>query len=233
MALCAAGSLIWNSRLEYAPEALLQQRLGSRFQEIPVGRSSDLSEYCNVASEQGGWILFVMEAKLLADNKVRTYFETAVEPSGLYVEYDPGLLRLGMGLGPGSAESNLELPIRLVRNDESATVMIGVRRDETRLITNAVDHRIDWPGDYLREWRCDSVQIADDTLESTQGYLCEGCNTRLRYATGQDPAELSSLLDELSNVERFNSRRFVGTGMILVGTAAVFGQFRRPRRLRN
>jgi hypothetical protein len=230
---CIAGSFIWNSRFEYAPEVLLQQRLGSRLQEVLVGQPTDLSEECNVASEQGGWILFVMDANLLADDKVRTYFETAVEPGGLFVEYDPGLLRLGLGLGPGGVESNLELPIRLVRNNEKATIMIGVSRDETRVLTNAVDRKIAWPGDFYREWRCDPVQIADDTRESTHGYRCEGCNTRLRYVTGDDPVTLSTLLDELSNVNNFNVRRFLGTGLTLAGVAVVLAQFQTSRRHRD
>jgi hypothetical protein len=231
--LAVAGSLVWKSRLEYSPETLLQRKLGSGLLEVDSEKPNDLSEECNIASEQGGWILFVMNAQLLADNKARTYFETAVEPSGLFVEYDPGMLRLGLGLGPGSAESNLELPIRLVRNDETATIIIGVSRDETRVITNGVDRRIGWPGDSYREWRCDPVQIADDIRESSHGYRCEGCNTRLRYATGQDPASLGSLLDGLSNVERFNTRRFIGTGLTLVGLALVLTRFRRSGHLNH
>jgi hypothetical protein len=229
LGLSVVGSFIWNSRFEFAPEAVLQQSLGSQLQEVPIGQPRDLSEECNIASEQGGWILFVMDAKLLADNKVRTYFETAREPSGLFVEYDPGLLRLGLGLGPDSTESNLELPIRLVRNDELATVMIGVSRNETRVVTNAVDRQIAWPADYYREWRCDPVQIADNTKESTHGYLCEGCNTRLRYATGQDPAQLGALLDEISNIEQFNLRRFMGTGLTLAGVTIVLTRSRISR----
>ena len=225
--LLLGGSLLWRSRYSYSPEAVLNQKLGTRLAEIPSKATLDLSDACRTATEENGWILFVLNTSITNDRAIRTFFETSEEPLGLYVEYEPGLFRLGLGMGPGNVNeagesvSNIELPIRRVHRSENAQVFIGVTKDLTRVVTNTRDARIEWPGYLADEWKCNAVRIADDSRKSTHGYTCEGCNVRLQYAAGGDKAELTEVLDSLSNVGEFNIRRWLGTALTLLGIGTI------------
>jgi len=219
--LAVLGSVIWTSRLDYSPEPQLRERLADRLTEVDPDSFSDLSAQCGEAKNNNGWILFVLNAQLVSDATFRTYFETAEYRVGLWVEYDPGLLRLGLGLGPATAASNIEIPIRWVRSDQRETIMIGVTRNQTRVVANAIDKDAPWPGDLAEIWRCDAVQIGTDTRVLSEGYECSGCNVGLRYATGSDTAELTNLLDSLSNVRSFNTKRIVGSALTLAGALIV------------
>jgi hypothetical protein len=161
-------------------------------------------------------VLFVLNADLISDTRVRSYFETDEEPLGLFVESEPGLLRLGLGLGPGP-ESDLQIPIRVIRRDHTETVIIAVTRDETRVVANALDERAAWPGYLADEWLCKRVQVGSDARELSQGFKCERCNARLRYAVGSGIGELNDALDEISNIEEFNRKRWIGTSVTLIG----------------
>jgi hypothetical protein len=222
-----AGSVIWRSRFAYSPEQILQQRFGSRLFEVPSKTTVDLSEACRVATEEGGWVAFILNANITNDPEVRTFFETAEEPSGLWVEYESGAFRLGLGMGPGNIDedgnlvSSTQLPIRLVHRTEEAQVFIAVTEDTTRLVTNTRDTSIAWPGTLADEWKCTAVRIADDTRAGTEGNTCKGCNVRLRYMTGRDDSELNEILDSVSNVRQFNVRRWTGSSLSLLGFAAV------------
>jgi hypothetical protein len=197
--------------------------MNDRLMEISASETLDLSEACQVAAEEGGWVLFVLNASIVNDVQIRTFFETAPEPLGLFVEYEPGLLRLGLGMGPGNLNeagelvSNIETPIRRVHRAEDVQVFIGITKDVTRVVTNTRDTEIAWPGYLADEWRCNAVQTANDTRRSTHGYTCNSCDVQLRYATGQVPSELKELLDSLSNVQDFNYRRMTGTALSLIG----------------
>jgi len=217
--LAIGGSLLWSSRLDYEPERVLEERVADRLVEVAPGQLSDLSNHCGQVLNPGGWMLFVMDARLLSDTKFRTYFETAEERVGLWVEYDSGLLRLGLGLGPESPDSNTEVPIRWVRRDESATVFIAVSREETRVITNAVDKSTSWPGSFAESWRCNGVQVGSDSRKLSEGSTCAECNVRLRYVSGRSSSQLNSLLGQLSNVRIFNQKRITGSALVVVGTA--------------
>jgi hypothetical protein len=226
-ALVVAGSLVWMSRFDYSLQGVLDERLGDRLIEVNALATTNLTEACDYTRTYPGWILFVMDANLVSDSEIRTYFETAEEPEGLWVEYDNGLLRLGMGLGPQSVESNTEIPIRWVRRGEAITVAIGISLDETRVVTNAVDKVSQWPGAYYPEWSCETVRVGGADRRLSEGYRCPGCNVRLRYATGSDIEELSRLLDDLSNVQEFNMRRWLGSALTLVGLVLLIrSQFR-------
>ena len=221
--LIVAGSTIWQSRFTYAPENVLQSQMNDRLMEISASETLDLSEACQVAAEEGGWVLFVLNASIVNDVQIRTFFETAPEPLGLFVEYEPGLLRLGLGMGPGNLNeagelvSNIETPIRRVHRAEDVQVFIGITKDETRVVTNTRDTKIAWPGYLADEWRCNAVQVATDTRKSSHGYMCSGCHVQLRYATGGEAAEIKELLDSFSNVPEFNLRRGLGSGLIFLG----------------
>ena len=219
--LAVLGSVIWTSRLDYSPEPQLRERLADRLTEVDPDSFTDLTPQCGEATNNNGWILFVLDAQLVSDVTLRTYFETAEERVGLWVEYDLGLLRLGLGLGLESAASNIDIPIRWVRSDQRETIMIGVTREQTRVVANAIDKDALWPGDFADIWRCDAVQIGTDTRELSEGYECAGCNVSLRYATGSDTAELTNLLDSLSNVRSFNTKRIVGSALTLAGVLLV------------
>jgi len=219
--LAVLGSVIWISRLDYSPEPQLRERLADRLTEVDPDSFTDLSAQCGEATNNNGWILFVLDAQLVSDATFRTYFETAEERVGLWVEYDPGLLRLGLGLGLESAASNIDIPIRLVRSDQRETIMIGVTRDQTRVVANAIDKDAPWPGELGAIWRCNVVQIGNDTRQLSSGNSCAGCNVSLRYATGGDKAELTNLLNSLSNVRSFNIKRIVGSALTLAGVLLV------------
>ncbi len=228
VAIAMLGSAIWASRLDYSPETTLIGHLGGRLIDVDPNRVSDLSSTCSEATKDGGWMLFILNANLRSDSTTRTFFETADERFGLWVEYDPGLLRLGQGLGAESLVSNTEIPIRWVRRDESAFIAIAVTADGTRVVSNAVDKRNKWPGTLMNSWRCDKVQIGSDTRELSEGRECLACNARLRYASGQGVQQLEILLDNLSNVQSLNLRRWTGTGLILLGISmTLHGQRRR------
>lgn len=233
--LVLAGSMVWRSRFAYYPEQTLQTTLGSRLLEVPLKTTVDLSDACRVATEEEGWILFVLNSSLANDSQIRTFFETAEEPLGLYVEYEPGLFRLGLGMGPGNVNeagetiSNIELPIRRVHQKEENQVFIGVTKEETRIVTNTRDARVAWPGYLADEWKCNAVQIADDERPSTHGYTCMGCDARLRYATGKNLRELEGVLSTVSNVSEFNIRRWAGTVLTLCGLVIAARAFKSMR----
>ena len=209
------GSFVWSSRLDYAPEQILAESLGERLSDVDQDSVTDLSASCAVAAD--GWMLFVLDTKLIPDKTPRTFFETADERFGLWVEYDTGLVRLGQGLGPDSLDSNTEIPIRWVRRDERALIAIAVTRNGTRVVTNATDKQNAWPGDLVSVWRCDKVQIGSDTRELSEGKECMSCDARLRFATGENLVELETLLDNLSNVNEFNAKRWIGTSLTIAG----------------
>lgn len=217
--LVVVGALVWTSRFNYDPEPILDKRLGDRLVTVERDSLTDLTSECDYSRQSEGWILFVLDAELKRDATVRTYFETAEEPVGMWAEYDPGLFRLGLGLGPNSAESSTNIPVRWVQRDESAVVAIGIALDGTRVVANATDQASQWPGAYYPDWKCNAVQIGDDTRKLSEGYTCPGCNVRLRYAVGERNQELTDVLDELSNVQSFNMRRWLGSAASLAGIA--------------
>ena len=237
--LLIAGSMTWHSRFAYSPETNIQRALGTRLVEVSKVTDVDLTDACRGVNEGSGWILFMLNASIINDDKIRTFFETAEEPLGLYVEYEPGLFRLGLGMGPGNVNeagesvSNIELPIRRVHRSEDAYVFIGVTRDVTRVVTNTRDARVAWPSYLADEWKCNQVRVADNEKVSTHGYTCKGCNVRLRYAIGGDVGELSDILQSVSNIRQFNTRRWVGTGLSLLGIVFIMISIRDVSRRRR
>ena len=216
LVLTLIGSFVWTSRMNYSPERKLADVLGSEIRTVDPDVVSDISSACAAAESDTGWVLFILNARLIADRSFRTYFETAEQPISLWVEYDNGLLRLGQGRGTENGEGNTEIPIRIVRNDEDAFVAIGVSGKGTRVVSNVVDKTNQWPGDFTG-WSCDSVQIGSESRTLSDGYNCPGCDAQLRYATGSNSQELKGILDELSNVREFNQKRFVGLALTLLG----------------
>lgn len=224
-----AGCVVWASRLAYEPNPIISNRLSGRLIEIDPAIVTDLTQACRQVESTQGWVLFVLEANLVSDASLRTYFETDKEPLGLFVESEPGFLRLGLGLGPGP-ESDLQVPIRTIRRDHRETIVIAVSHDETRVIANTIDRRAKWPGILADEWLCKQLQIGSDTRELSQGYKCESCDVQLQYVVGDSLRELDDLLNDLSNVDDFNRRRWLGTLLTLVGLLLLFGVGQRRTR---
>jgi hypothetical protein len=217
LGLVVLGSFVWNSRSPDFNSELVTTRWADRLQDVPVGTSLDISSECEEKTVSGGWILFVLDANLINDNQFRSFFETASEEMGIWITYDNGRLQLGLGLGPNSPDSNRALPIRTVRQNERATILIGVSRNETRVITNVRDVRTDWPGEFASGWSCEYVRFGDETNILSEGFGCNGCNITLRYATGEDYKELQTMFDQVSNISTFNQRRWLGSGLTLIG----------------
>jgi hypothetical protein len=226
--LTLTGSVLWTSRVDYSPESKLVELLGNRLKAVDPDEATDLSSACAAAESETGWVLFILNARLIADRTLRTYFETAEQPIGLWVEYDNGLLRLGQGRGAENFEGNAEIPIRIVRNDEDAFIAIGVSDNGTRVVSNVVDKTNQWPGDFTG-WSCDSVQIGSESRTLSDGYNCPGCDVRLRYAIGDNSERLDQVLSELSNVREFNVRRWLGAALTFLGLILVVRQLTRIR----
>jgi len=221
--LLVAGSQVWSSRLSFASESEIFEQLGGAIIEVDEGSVSNLAHVCNVAKTSSGWMIFVLFANLRNDDRFRTFFETAEERIGLWVEQDYGLLRLGLGLGTVSSESNTDLPIRIVRQNEKASVLIGITSNQVRVVTNNLDTQVRWPAEGFSEWSCERVQFADDIRELSEGHDCKGCNIRLFYASGNNLDELQESLDRFSNVQRFNVARITGTILITLGSLLMLG----------
>lgn len=217
LVLIALGSVVWMSRFDYPIEIRLQNQLKNELIAINPDLVTDLSDECHEAMTTDGWIMFILDTELSTDSVFRTYFETAEERVGLWVEYDQGLLRLGLGLGFDNPSSNTDIPLRWVRRNSRETFIIGVTREQTRVIANAIDKKKNWPGDLARIWRCNAVQIGSESRELSEGHECVGCNISLRYATGSNKTELMALLNSLSNVQSFNMRRVLGSVLSIVG----------------
>lgn len=226
--LAIVGSMIWTSRLDYTPNTVFDRFKGAQLTEIEGAAITDLATACDEILTEGGWIVFVLIANLISDSAFRSYFETSTELNGLWVEYDYGLLRLGLGLGPDSPDPSTAIPIRTVRQDERATVTIAVTRNQTRVVTNAIDKQKVWPGEFAEGWKCDAVQIGSDVRELSEGNTCIGCRAELFYMTGIDQTKLTQLLDSVSNVQAFNTRRILGSALTMTG---VFIVLFLPRRL--
>ena len=231
--LVLIGSLIWTTRLSYGADTALSEKLRNRIHVIPADKSSDISGACLLEDRPEAWIIFILESVLIPDDEFRTYFQTAEEPVGLFVEYDSGLVRLGLGLGTESAESSKELPIRWVRREEQATIVIGVSQQETRVIANGIDERTTWPGEAAAIWRCNSVQIANDSRAVPGGFTCRGCDTRLLFATGTRLSELHTILDTVSNVASLNIRRLLGNSLVILGMILIIFSFRGGKALHH
>jgi hypothetical protein len=229
LGLVLLGSLVWNSRVPNFKDELVMSRLANRLKEVQAGSSVDISAECERQTVGNGWALFVLDANLISDNQFRSYFETASEEMGVWVTFDSGQLRLGLGSGPSSSESNRSYPIRTVRRSERATIFIAVSRDETRVVMNVRDFRVTWPADFVTGWSCEYVQFGDEANLLSEGAGCRGCNISLRYATGENYEELTAVLDEVSNVSEFNQRRWLGSGATLLGVFVVFVPLSRRR----
>jgi hypothetical protein len=217
--LVVVGSVIWGARNEYSPENVLQRQLAAPLVPVDASTVTDLTAACNAVNQDEGWVLFVINAQLVSDAQARRYLQTADEPFGLFIEYDPPLLRLGLGLGP--EKWNTELPIRYVRRDESAVITIGVSRSQTRVVTNLADQKTVWPNGFAPQWRCDGVELGRANHTFASGATCQDCAVQLRYTTGAGITELNDLLDSLSNNRRHNTMRVAGTGLTLLGLAMI------------
>jgi len=231
--LVVFGSWVWASRLDFAPKDIITSRFGNRLVDIDSDVTTDLNKVCRGVENPDGWILFMLETNLISDAQFRTYFETDKEPLGLFVESEPELLRLGLGLGPGP-QSDLQIPIRVIRKNVREVFIIAVSRDETRVLANAIDRTANWPGYLADEWLCTQTQVGSDTRELSQGFRCSGCDTKVQYVVGSRPDELATVLAQLSNYQNFRLRRVSGTILSLLGLALfsslgkrVFGQFGR------
>lgn len=220
--LAVVGSMLWNSRLTWSPESVLQKQFGDQLTLLDSDATTDLSKACNVFTDAAPWVLFVLDAQLANDNVFRTYFETSAdERQALWVEYDPPLLRVGLGLGLENPVSNTDVPVRVVRRDEAITVVIAVQEAGTRVVSNATNARSDWPGVGGGGWRCDALRVGSDSVELSAGNTCGECNVRLRYAFGDDQQQLDQLLDDLNNIGRFNLLRWLGTALTLLGAVSI------------
>jgi hypothetical protein len=181
-----------------------------------------LSDACDVFNDRENWILFVLEANQLNDVAMRTYFETAdQERIGLWVELEPPLLRLGMGLGLENPESSTLLPIRVVRRSERFIATIAVTKRGTSVVVNDKRLHSDWPDIEGARWSCETLRVGGDRGSLSEGYSCSQCDVRLHYATGENYETLRRILDSITNVRRFESYRWIGNSLVLGGLIVI------------
>lgn len=218
--LMVGGSALWRTRSNFSEVSQVQRAL--TLMPLNVSRTgvSDLSAACRMAQDPDGWVVFAASLNLESDDVPRRYLQTAEDPFGLFIEYDPrdsGLLRLGLGLGP--EKWNTDLPIRIVRADARETIIVAVTRNETRLVTNVVDRRVRWPGDFVENWRCDAVSLGSPDMAKDSVLYCESCRSTLLYSSGLGLATMNTALDQAVNIPRFHLSRIGGSMMVLVGLA--------------
>ncbi len=228
IALILVGSGVWGSRLDYSVEERLQPLLPTPFISVDAAVTSDLSAACDSVKSNGGWIIFLIWLSLTSDETPRTFLQTAPEPYGLFVEYDPGeegLLRLGLGLGP--EKWNTALPLRHIRRNERLQLAIGVTSNETRVMGNLIDERINCPAQFLANWRCDAFTAARADKPTPAGINCNACTTSISYATGASGGQYEALMNSLRSNVAYNFRRIIGTVLILCGCYAVLKAMRR------
>jgi len=228
------GSTVWRDRLEYSPELVLRQRLGNQLKELSSEGSYDLSDACDVFNDRENWILFVLEANQLNDSTMRTYFETAdQERIGLWVELEPPLLRLGMGLGLENPESSTQLPIRVVRKSERFIATIAVTKRGTYLVANGKKMRSAWPDIQGARWSCETLRVGGDRGSLSEGYSCSQCDVRLHYVTGENYETLQRILDSITNVRKFESYRWIGNSLVVGGLIVIVASEVMQRRRRR
>lgn len=216
--LAVIGSVYWMNEPEFSPNKILENRLKKQVSIIDSNVPLDMSAACDVFNDNESWILFIVEANQIADSQFRTYFETTRdERMGLWLEYEPPLLRLGMGLGMDNPESSIHLPVRTVRRPDRITALIAVTRWKTRLLVNGRDQSSNWPNINGTKWRCDDVRLGTEWSILSEGYGCSGCNVQLRYVAGNGFKQLDSALDAVSNSRSMRVRKYVGSMLVLVG----------------
>ena len=209
--LVVGGAFIWNSRLEFSPEAALRASNAPPLTLIDPAITSDLTSACNLAERKQGWLLFVITASLKSDNVTRGFFQTAIDEQGLYIDYDPedsAMLRVGI-----TSDGVTKLvPIRTVRRNEEAFIAIAVRPGRVRVITNAVDSTTYWSDFKVNQLRCDAVRT-----DMSDEVVCEDCNVSTRYLAGSGGTELNNIMNSLSNRRAYEIKRWLGNGLIFLG----------------
>lgn len=213
--LIIVGSVIWTDRLSFDGSAAIEAS-GLSGELVLIDRPDmDLSNECEAARSGAGWLMLVVNTELIADDTFRGYFETAPKSAGLFMEYDPGedgILRLGMA----TTTDPIFVRLRTVRRDESAVFALLIRRDDVRIVSNAVDRTVSLPVDLEPAWLCSAVRV-----ESSDGVGCPECSMELRYATGVDPRDAHRYLDALSNLREFNVKRWFGSGLSMLGVTCL------------
>jgi hypothetical protein len=227
-ALLVLGSLLWLSRTKTPDVNVFVEKLGAALETASAGQEARLLSACKAVNSSGGWLVFVATMNLQSDDVPRRYLQTADEPYGLFIEYDPtesGLLRLGLGLGPD--KWNTELPIRTVRRNESTQIFIGISREETRVVTSVVDRRIQWPGEFVDEWRCDNMKLGIDQEVPGSLMYCKNCQVRLEFLEGTGTATMQTALDAMSNIQTYQFARISGSLLSAVGLGLLGWAIRR------
>lgn len=213
--LVILGSIIWSDRLNYGGRSAIKAS-GLASELVPIDQpETDLSNECEAARTGTGWLLLLIDTKLIADDTFRGYFETAPTSAGLFMEYDPGedgVLRLGIAT---KTDPNF-VRLRTVRRDESAVLALLIRRDDVRIVSNAVDRTVSLPAEPRPSWSCSGVRVG-----SSDGVDCPQCSTEIRYATGVDPRDAHRYLDALSNLREYNVKRWSGSGLSMLGATCL------------
>jgi hypothetical protein len=213
--LVVGGALIWNSRLDFSPEAALQGSNAPPMTLIDPATTSNLTSACNLAERRQGWLLFVITASLKSDNVTRGFFQTANDEQGLYIEYAPGdsaMLRVGIT----SDGTTKWVPIRTVRRNEEAFIALAVRPGRVRVITNAVDTTTYWSDFRVDQLRCDAVRT-----DMSDEVVCEDCNVTVRYLAGSGGEQLNGIMDSLSNRRAYETKRWLGNGLIATSIISI------------
>lgn len=216
--LVGLGSLIWSARFENRVEANLTALFGDSIETVDPQLTSNLSSECDVFNDRESWILFILDARQLSDGVPRTYFETTNQVrQALIVEQDPPILRLNLGLGLENPSSDIQIPIRVVRETSQLKVLIAITRWETRVLANSTSTSSPWPNITGVRWSCEHTRIGNGSTTLSEGFSCIGCEVKLRYVTGTNFDNLNRALDSLSNSDQSKQRGYVGTILGTIG----------------
>lgn len=219
--------MLWVSRLEYKPENALAEVAAQEIVQVSSKAPTNLAVACTRVSQSQDWMLLVLRTAVVGDSEARRFFETASDSYGMFVDYNEGRLRIGLGLGP---ELDTQfVPLRLVRYAEDFVVFIGITNREIRAVANTLDESILIPDSFMSTLNCESFKVVQGSSNRLAGTACKVCKTSVSYLTGNDEAQLDKILDAASNMKRF--RRF-GVGGTALGSLGALLMFL-PRRAIN
>jgi hypothetical protein len=75
-----------------------------------------------------------------------------------------------------------------------------------------VDNTTYWSDFKVNQLRCDAVRT-----DMSDEVVCEDCNVSVRYLAGSGGEELNDIMKSLSNRRAYETKRWLGNGLILLG----------------
>jgi hypothetical protein len=97
-----------------------------------------------------------------------------------------------------------------------------------RVVTNAVDNTTYWSDFKVNQLRCDAVRT-----DMSDEVVCEDCNVTVRYLAGSGGTGLNEIMSALSNRRAYETKRWLGNGLVFMGIASVMFRKQRSQELQS